>query len=63
VPTVVFIYVSDVKLCLDSVSICFDVTLWVAFINGDMCQWNNCGRDNVSSVSLLFYGEVCIDDV
>ena len=60
---VVFIYVSDVELCLDTVSICFDLTLWVAFINGDMCQGNYCGRDNVSSICWWFRGEVCVDDI
>ena len=60
---IVFVYVSDVELCLDSVSICFDVTFWVAFINGNMCQWDYCGRDKVSSVSLLFSGEVGLDNV
>ena len=53
----------DVELCLDSVSICFDVIFWVAFINGDVCQWDNRGRDNVSSVSLLLCGEVGVDNV
>ena len=50
-------------MCLDSVGICFDVTFGVAFINGNMCQWDCCGRDNVSSISLLFSGEVGVANV
>jgi hypothetical protein len=63
VSSIVFVYMSNVEMCLDNVSICFDVTFWVTFINGDMCQWDYCGRDNISSISLLFCGEVGIDDV
>jgi len=37
VPTIAFVYVSDVKLFLDSVRVCFDVIFWVTFINKDMC--------------------------
>jgi hypothetical protein len=57
VSSIVFVYMSDVEMCLDSISICFDVTFWVTFINGDMCQCDYCGRDNIYSISLLFYGE------
>ena len=61
--TIVFVYMGDVELCLDSVSICFDVTFWVAFIDGNVCQWNYCGMNDISSIYLLFCREVSIDNV
>jgi hypothetical protein len=63
VSTSVFVYMSDVELCLDSVKVCFDVIFWVTFINRNMCHWNYCGRCDVSCVSLLFCREVGIDNI
>ena len=60
---IVFVYMSNVELRLDSVGIRFDVTFWVTFINGDMYQWDYCDRDNVSSVSLLLCGKVGVYNI
>ena len=51
---------SNIKLCLDSIGIGFYIAFGVAFIDGDMCQWDICCRGNISSIMLLFYGKVGI---
>jgi hypothetical protein len=60
VPSVVFIYVGNIKLCLDSMNNGFYIVFGVAFIDRNMCQWNICCRGNISCILLLLCGKVSI---
>ena len=61
--TIAFVYVSDIKLYLDSIRVCFDIIFGVTFINRDMCQWNYCGWCDVSCIFMLFCGKVGVNNV
>ncbi len=41
-PSIVFIYVGNIKVCLDSIGGGFYISFRVALIERDMCQWDNC---------------------
>ena len=59
-PSIVFIYVGELKLCLDSIGVGFYIIFGVTLIDRNMCQWNNCCGGNISRISLLFSGSVCL---
>ena len=63
VSAIIFVYVGDIKLCLDSSRVCFYIRFWITFIKRNMYEWYYCGWRDVSCVPLLFCGEVGIYDV
>ena len=56
--SMIFIYVGHIKMYLDGIGVGFYIIFRVAFIDRDMCQWDNCCRGDVSGISLLFCGKV-----
>ena len=44
VSSIVFIYVGNIKLCLDSIGVGFYIAFGVAFIDRNMCEWDICSR-------------------
>ena len=57
-PSIVFIYVGNIKVCLDGIGGGFYIAFGVAFIDRNMCQWDNCCEGNISRISLLLCGKV-----
>ena len=57
-PSIVFIYVGNIKVCLDSIGGGFYIVFGVAFIDRHMFQCDNYCGGNISRISLLFYGKV-----
>ena len=57
-PAIVFIYVGNIKVRLDSISGGFYIAFKVVFIDRDMCQWDNCCGGNIYRISLLLNGKM-----
>ena len=53
-PSIAFIYVGNITVCLNSIGGGFYFTFGVAFIDRNMCQYDNSCRGNISRISLLF---------
>ena len=51
--SIVFIYVGDIKVCLDRIGGGFYIAFGVAFIDRNTYQWDNCCRCDVSRILWL----------